>query len=443
MPASPAPSLSADDSDEAPSPPLLQRLQHEHELDMQRLRSEKAERDLQAERKAVDRALRREERTSHALRAECASLAQQLQMLQAQHAALAQQAEQVPRLKRLAAQRKEQAAKSEAERARAEQRAAECAQQLASERSRFEALDRSVQLEAAQQERERGRAEARHEEEARRGAELLQQREVEAREATVRSAGAHAQTELRTAEAAMWRERAEAAEARAAATAEALARSEAAQEAAALENERTREEIAVANDERRGRLIAAVRSRRRAAQWYLLHWTKLRASAAFQRWLGVARLMARDNAAVTGREAELGRLAALGAALRSGAQANTAWQLAGRCLFHWAQRTRTHSRCAARWHALRMKAEVAAVALGADGWRAKLGRRVSGERERQKRSLWRAQHVVFNTQTMRRMVFSLWRMWADGSLLHEWARTTEARWGAVHFAEREWWRAGD
>ena len=33
---------------------------------MQRLRSEKAERELQAERKAVDRALRREERTSHA-----------------------------------------------------------------------------------------------------------------------------------------------------------------------------------------------------------------------------------------------------------------------------------------------------------------------------------------------------------------------------------------
>ena len=86
---------------------------------------------------------------------------------------------------------------------------------------------------------------------------------------------------------------------------------------------------------------------------------------------------------------------------------------------------------------------MAAVALGADGWRAKLDRRASGERERQKRSLWRKQHVVFNTQTMRRMVFSLWRMWADGSLLHEWARTTEARWGAVHFAEREWWRAGE
>lgn len=441
--ASPAPSLSADESDEASSPPLLQRLQHEHELDMQRLRSEKAERELQAERKAVDRALRREERTSHALRAECASLVQQLQALQAQHAALAQQAEQVPRLKRLAAQRKEQAARSEAERARAEQRATEFAQQLASERSRAEAQERSLQFEAAQQERERGRVEARHEEEVRRGAELLQQREVEAREAAVRSAEAHAQAELRAAEAAMWRERAEAAEARATATSEALARAEAAQEAAAQERERAREEAAVADDERRGRLLGAIRSRRRAAQWYILHWTRLRASAAFHRWLGVARLWSRDDAAVTGRAAELSRLAALGAAIQAGTRANTLWQLAGRCLLHWAQRARTHARCAARWHALRMKAEVAAVALGADGWRAKLERRVSGERERQKRSLWRAQNVVFNTQTMRRMVFSLWRMWADGSLLHEWARTSEARWGAVHFAEREWWRAGE
>ena len=387
---SPPSSLSAD-SDDAPSPPLLQRLQHEHKLDMQRLRSEKAERELQAERKATDRALRREERTSHALRAECASLAQQLQALQAHHAGLTQQAELVPRLKQLVAQRK-------AERARAEQRATEYAQQLASERSRADAQERSLQvaereLEAARraalkveqlqerqahEERERGRTE----EEARHGAELLQQREAE----------------VRTAEAAMWRERAEAAQ-----------------------------EAAMADDEQRGRFLGAIRSRRRAAQWYILHWT---------------RLLLLERTAVRAREAELGRLAALGAALRSGTRANTARQLAGRCLLHWAQRARAHSRCAARWHALRTRAEVAAVALGADGWRTKPDRR-SGERERQKRSLWRKQHVVFNTQTMRRMVFSLWRMWADGSLLHEWARTTEARWGAVHFAEREWWRAGE
>ena len=414
---SPPSSLSAD-SDDAPSPPLLQRLQHEHKLDMQRLRSEKAERELQAERKATDRALRREERTSHALRAECASLAQQLQALQAHHAGLTQQAELVPRLKKLVAQRK-------AERARAEQRATEYAQQLASERSRADAQERSLQvaereLEAARraalkveqlqerqahEERERGRTE----EEARHGAELLQQREAE----------------VRTAEAAMWRERAEAA-----------------QETAALERERTREEAAMADDEQRGRFLGAIRSRRRAAQWYILHWTRLRASAALHRWLGAARLLLLERTAVRAREAELGRVAALGAALRSGTRANTARQLAGRCLLHWAQRTRAHSRCAARWHALRTRAEVAAVALGADGWRTKPDRR-SGERERQKRSLWRKQHVVFNTQTMRRMVFSLWRMWADGSLLHEWARTTEARWGAVHFAEREWWRAGE
>ena len=133
---SPPSSLSAD-SDDAPSPPLLQRLQHEHKLDMQRLRSEKAERELQE--KATDRALRREERTSHALRAECASLAQQLQALQAHHAGLTQQAELVPRLKQLVAQRK-------AERARAEQRATEYAQQLASERSRADAQERSLQV---------------------------------------------------------------------------------------------------------------------------------------------------------------------------------------------------------------------------------------------------------------------------------------------------------
>ena len=37
------------------------------------------------------------------------------------------------------------------------------------------------------------------------------------------------------------------------------------------------------------------------------------------------------------------------------------------------------------------------------------------------------------------LVFALWRMWAQGTLLHEWAATTEARHASLHFCERAWW----
>ena len=69
------------------APPLLERLEMEHALDMQRLRSEQAAQQL----KSGARALRQEERTSQAMRAECAALAAQLQALQVQHSSLAQQ----------------------------------------------------------------------------------------------------------------------------------------------------------------------------------------------------------------------------------------------------------------------------------------------------------------------------------------------------------------
>ena len=96
--------------------PLLQRLELEHELNMQRLQSEQTSRALKAECKTADRALRKEERTSQALRAECAALAHRLQAGQAQHAALAKQhdevrkvhAVQAKKLARLSAQHKEQ-----------------------------------------------------------------------------------------------------------------------------------------------------------------------------------------------------------------------------------------------------------------------------------------------------------------------------------------------
>ena len=64
-----------------------------------------------------------------------------------------------------------------------------------------------------------------------------------------------------------------------------------------------------------------------------------------------------------------------------------------------------------------------------------------GEERRRKLGLFRQQQTRFNTQSMRRMVFALWRMWAQGTLLHEFARTTEARHAGLHFAEREWWMA--
>ena len=56
------------------APPLLERLEMEHALDMQRLRSEQAAQQL----KSGARALRQEERTSQALREELAEKAKTL-----------------------------------------------------------------------------------------------------------------------------------------------------------------------------------------------------------------------------------------------------------------------------------------------------------------------------------------------------------------------------
>ena len=78
--------------------------------------------------------------------------------------------------------------------------------------------------------------------------------------------------------------------------------------------------------------------------------------------------------------------------------------------------------------------------------------------------------MLFNTQTMRRTIFALWRMWAltltltltltvtltltrtrtrtrtrtlsrwaQGTLLHEWVRASEAKQACLHVAQTKWW----
>ena len=114
------------------------------------------------------------------------------------------------------------------------------------------------------------------------------------------------------------------------------------------------------------------------------------------------------------------------------------WRQTAWCFSQWAQCARAYEACCAQWRTLARATELA-PRLGACGWRVLLRTRVRGEARRRARSLWRAQRILFNTQTMRRTVFALWRMWAQGTLLHEWARANEARQACLHFEETKWW----
>ena len=535
--------LHAEQPDESAMPlPLMQRLKIEEELhamDIQKLRSEQVARQLKIECKEANRARRKEEKTSQQLRVECAALVQRLNTVQPLHQQLVRQHEelaqtnalQAKKLAKLTAQHKEEAGQVAAQREmlhRADERAAEQQQQI---------LQLSV---AAEQERARTEAQERATQAAEQ--ELIG-RNAELVASETRLAEAKAQLELRTSEASWWLKGRDAAEVRAAASAEARAGAEAllqvrggtSRPPAVLSlylvrtfslsahthahaplthtlqwtcilytRQRLEQQDAAAHkveseaaEQRRAHDIAQACSRRRAATHYLRHWAALRAAYAFQRWLSFAledelRLAAVDwcsltvahdesGAALAGERAAkeqvimLGRIATLQArtchahahamrmhmpgtctchahahathmhmpSMLSALQVSRMGeellrQQAAVCFGRWAQCARAHEACRARWCALVRAAELAPW-LGARGWRVQLRTRVRGEAARRARSLWRVQRVFFNTQTMRRTIFALWRMWAQGTLLHEWARASEARQASLHFGETKWW----
>ena len=173
-----------------------------------------------------------------------------------------------------------------------------------------------------------------------------------------------------------WRQHAEAVEAR---TAEARV------QLIELDRAAARKLESGAADTRRARVVAHICSRR--FQWHPAH--------AFQKWLSYAladdlRLATADWCALAAAHGETG--AALARAYAAEGQA------------------------------------AALVALQAS--------RADGE------LLWlraAVRRTVFNARTVRRTVFALWRMWAQGTRLHEWARAQEARQAGLHFEETKWW----
>ena len=248
--------------------PLMQRLKLEeqlHEADMQKLRSEQVARELKIECKAADRARRKEEKTSQQQRVECTALVQRLHAQHQQHQQLARQHEELShvssshakKLAKLTEELKEQAGQMAAQSEtlhRSDQRAAERQQLILQqhqqlsmaaeqERARMEAQERATQaaeleLAAARRAAQRAalleerqvhleRESTRVDGEVRRYTARLAERDAELGATEVQLAEARAQLILRTTEAGAWRKHAEAAEARAAASADAHARTEA------------------------------------------------------------------------------------------------------------------------------------------------------------------------------------------------------------------------